>query len=71
LVNRFLFKISLRRATGLTREEVEARLGTSPHYLSGLKRGKRNPAAIVIDELAQALEVSHLELLQSDAIPDS
>ena len=53
----------LRREKGLTQEDVEARSGYSQQYLSGLERGKRNPSVITIYEIAQALGVSHVELV--------
>lgn len=53
----------IRREKGLTQEQVEARSGFSQQYLSGLERGKRNPTVITLYELAQALEVSHVELV--------
>ena len=56
----------LRRAKGLTQEDVEVRSGFSQQYLSSLERGLRNPTVITLFELAQALGVSHLELLQPD-----
>ena len=56
----------LRRLKGLTQEDVEARSGFSQQYLSGLERGKRNPTIITLFELAQALEVSHVELVRPD-----
>ncbi|MBB3525969.1 transcriptional regulator with XRE-family HTH domain [Rhizobium sp. BK456] len=54
----------LRREKGLTQEEVEARSGFSQQYLSSLERGRRNPTVITIYELAQALDVSHVELVR-------
>jgi transcriptional regulator with XRE-family HTH domain len=57
----------LRREKGLTQEEVAAASGLSQQYLSGLERGQRNPTVITLHELAQALGVSHVELV----IPDS
>ena len=56
----------LRREKGLTQEEVEARSGLSQQYLSGLERGRRNPTIITLYELAQALDVSHVELVKPD-----
>ncbi|ATG48285.1 transcriptional regulator [Celeribacter ethanolicus] len=56
----------LRREKGLTQEQVEERSGLSQQYLSGLERGKRNPTVITLYELAQALGVSHIELVQPD-----
>jgi transcriptional regulator with XRE-family HTH domain len=54
----------LRREKGLTQEEVEARSGFSQQYLSSLERGRRNPTVITLYELAQALDVSHVELIR-------
>lgn len=56
----------LRREKGLTQEDVEARSGYSQQYLSGLERGKRNPSVITLFEIAQALGVSHVELVTPD-----
>jgi transcriptional regulator with XRE-family HTH domain len=56
----------LRREKGLTQEDVEARSGYSQQYLSGLERGKRNPSNITVYEIAQALGVSHVELVMPD-----
>jgi transcriptional regulator with XRE-family HTH domain len=56
----------LRQEKGLTQEEVEERSGFSQQYLSGLERGRRNPTIVTLYELAQALGVSHLELLKPD-----
>jgi transcriptional regulator with XRE-family HTH domain len=54
----------IRRAKGLTQEELEARSGFSQQYLSSLERGRRNPTVITLFELAQALGVSHVELVK-------
>lgn len=56
----------LRREKGLTQEQIEERSGLSQQYLSGLERGKRNPTVITLYELAQALGVSHVELVMPD-----
>ncbi|SDD07053.1 Helix-turn-helix [Bradyrhizobium brasilense] len=56
----------LRREKGLTQEDVEVRSGFSQQYLSSLERGRRNPTVITLLELAQALDVSHIELVQPD-----
>ncbi|WP_296036054.1 helix-turn-helix transcriptional regulator [uncultured Agrobacterium sp.] len=56
----------LRREKGLTQEDVEARSGFSQQYLSGLERGKRNPSIVTLYEIAQALGVSHVELITPD-----
>lgn len=54
----------IRREKGLTQEQVEELSGLSQQYLSSLEQGRRNPTIITLYELAQALGVSHLELLQ-------
>ncbi|RWA58947.1 helix-turn-helix transcriptional regulator [Mesorhizobium sp.] len=59
----------LRREKGLTQAEVEARSGFSQQYLSGLERGRRNPTVITLYELAQALGVGHVELVEPDNEP--
>lgn len=56
----------LRREKGLTQEEVEARSGLSQQYLSSLERGRRNPTVITLYEIAQALGVSHVDLVKPD-----
>lgn len=56
----------LRREKGLTQEQVEERAGFSQQYLSGLERGRRNPTVITLYELAQALDVSHVELVKPE-----
>jgi transcriptional regulator with XRE-family HTH domain len=56
----------IRRAKGITQEELEARSGFSQQYLSSLERGRRNPTVITLYELAQALGVSHVELVKPD-----
>lgn len=56
----------LRRERGLTQEELEVRSGLSQQYLSSLERGRRNPTVITLYEIAQALEVSHVELVRPD-----
>ena len=56
----------LRRAQGLTQGEVAVRSGFSQQYISSLERGRRNPTVITLYELAQALGVSHVELVAPD-----
>lgn len=56
----------LRREKHLTQEEVEARSGFSQQYLSGLEQGKRNPTVVTLYELAQAIGVTHIDLVMPD-----
>jgi transcriptional regulator with XRE-family HTH domain len=53
-----------RMKKGLSQEEYAERCGFSQQYLSGLEQGKRNPTVVTVFELAQALDVSHLDLLR-------
>ena len=54
----------VRRQRGLTQEALAEKSGFSQQYLSGLEKGLRNPTIVTVFEIAQALEVSHLELLR-------
>ena len=64
LVGRNLARI--RAVKGLTQEMLAERSGFSQQYLSGLERGRRNPTIVTIYELAQALGVSHLDLVRPE-----
>lgn len=59
----------IRKESGLTQEELSERCGLSQQYISGLERGRRNPTIVTVYEIAAALEVSHLALLDPGA-PD-
>ena len=54
----------VRKAKGLTQEQVAERSGFSQQYLSDLERGRRNPTVVSVYELAMALDVEYLELLK-------
>lgn len=56
----------LRRQKGLTQEQFAVRSGFSQQYISGLERGRRNPTVVTLYELAEALGVSHVELVKPD-----
>jgi transcriptional regulator with XRE-family HTH domain len=62
LVGRNLKRI--REAKGLTQEQLAEASGYSQQYLSGVEQGHRNPTIITIYEIAQALGVSHVELVR-------
>ena len=53
-----------RLEKGLTQEQLSERSGLSQQYISDLERGKRNPTIVTIYEVACALGVSHIALLQ-------
>jgi transcriptional regulator with XRE-family HTH domain len=54
----------IRLEKGLTQEQFSDISGFSQQYLSGLENGRRNPTVVTLYELAKALGVGHLELLQ-------
>lgn len=57
----------IRKARGLTQEQLAERSGFSQQYLSDLERGRRNPTVVSLYELAQALESTPVELVTPDA----
>lgn len=56
----------IRREKNLSQEDIEERSGFSQQYISGLENGKRNPTIVTLFELAQALGVSHVDLVTPD-----
>ena len=54
----------LRRAAGLTQEQVAERSGFSQQYISGLERGRRNPTVVTLFELAQAIHSTPQDLIE-------
>lgn len=56
----------IRLAKGLTQEQFAERSGFTQQYISGLEAGQRNPSIVSVYELAQALGVSHLDLLRPE-----
>jgi transcriptional regulator with XRE-family HTH domain len=60
----------VRRARGLTQEEMAVRSGFTQGYLSDLERGRRNPTIVSLYELAQALGVEVVELIVETPPPD-
>ncbi|MEI9406931.1 helix-turn-helix transcriptional regulator [Mesorhizobium argentiipisi] len=56
----------LRAAAGLTQEQVADRADISQQYISGLERGQRNPSVETLYKVAQALGVSHVDLVNPD-----
>lgn len=54
----------IRKAKGWTQELLAERSGLSQQYISGLENGLRNPTILTIYEIATALGVSHVELVQ-------
>lgn len=62
LVGRNVLRI--RQEKGLTQEQFAVSSGFSQQYISGLERGRRNPTIVTLYELAQALGVSHMDLVR-------
>lgn len=56
----------LRAAAQLTQEQVAERADVSQQYVSGLERGQRNPSVETILKIAEALGVSHVDLVRPD-----
>jgi transcriptional regulator with XRE-family HTH domain len=56
----------LRRRKQLTQERLAEISGFSQQYISGVEQGRRNPTVVTVYELAQALGVSHVELVKPD-----
>ena len=54
----------IREKRGLTQERLAEISGFSQQYISSLEQGRRNPTIITLYELAVALGVGHLDLLQ-------
>jgi transcriptional regulator with XRE-family HTH domain len=55
----------LRRAQGITQEQLAERSGFSQQYISGLENGRRNPTVVTLYEIAAALNVMPVELLEA------
>ena len=62
LVGRNAQRIRLEKR--LTQEQLAETSGFSQQYISGLERGHRNPTVVTLYELAQALGVSHIDLVR-------
>lgn len=59
----------LRTSAGFTQESLAAKTGLSSVYISGIERGGRNPSAVVMAEISQALGVDVRELLDPGSAP--
>jgi len=56
----------VRERVKMTQEQFAEKSGFSQQYISDLERGRRNPTIVTLYELAQALGVSHVELVKPD-----
>jgi transcriptional regulator with XRE-family HTH domain len=52
----------LRKAKGLSQEKFALEHGLDRTYVSGIERGARNPTIVVVQRLADALDVSVADL---------
>ncbi|MBK8170731.1 MAG: helix-turn-helix transcriptional regulator [Sandaracinaceae bacterium] len=57
----------LRRAEGLTQEEVAERAGVHPKYVSRVEGGLANPSLAVVIAIANALSLDPAHLFAQDA----
>ncbi len=55
---------ALRLVKGLTQAQVAQRLGVDRAHVSALEMGQRNPTAVSLWEIAQALETTVADLVQ-------
>jgi len=55
---------SLRKARGLSQEQLAELAGTSPKYLSRIETGRENPTLDLFLRLAQGLKVDLYEIFQ-------
>ena len=64
---RKLFGINVKRfreAAGLSQAEIAARMGVDRAYISAIERGLQNATLLSVWEIAQALEVRPVALLE-------
>ncbi len=60
----------LRKAKGLKQHELEEKIGSGPQYVSHLERGRSKPGFENIFQLAEALDVSPMELFFVEGLDD-
>jgi len=56
----------LRKARGLTQEEVAFRAKIDLTYMSGIERGKRNPSLLVLARISKALSTDLPDLVSRE-----
>lgn len=60
---------SLRKARGWSRRELSERTGISERFLADVEQADANPSLLRLADLAQALEVPLVRLLDAEAFP--
>jgi len=58
----------IRRAKGISQEELAQRMGTSGAAISCMENGKHEPRVSTIDRYAQALEVKVYLYVETDEV---
>ena len=53
----------LRRAAGLSQEQLAEQAGITQQHLSGLERGTQNPTVLTLAQIAEALGASVVALV--------
>ena len=56
---------ALRLQKGWSQEDLAQAAGLHRTYVSGVERGVRNPTILIVEHLAQALEVRPADLLRT------
>ena len=56
-----------RKQRGMTQEQLALEVGMERSYISDLERGTRNPSVRALGRLAEALSVSPMQLLETEA----
>ena len=54
---------ALREQKGMSQEELAFETGLHRTYISGIERGVRNPTVLILERIAQKLDVQPAELL--------
>ena len=65
--------MDMRKLVGRNFARLRSAKGFTQQYVSDLERGRRNPTVVTLYHLAQALGVSHVELVAPDeeALPEA
>lgn len=54
----------MRKAAGISQEELAFQAGLARSYMSDVERGERNPTVKIIGRIAAALKISAAELVE-------